>query len=150
VVKADAWHHRSDAITSMAAGIGILITLAGGPGYESADEWAALAACGVILFNGLNFTRTAIAELMDTTPKLPLMDAIRNSALAVDGTHFVEKLLVRKMGHRLYVDLHLEVHAEMTVERAHSIAHAVKDAIRNDHKQVADVLIHIEPARTRE
>ena len=149
VVKADAWHHRSDAITSAAAGIGIAIALAGGPGYESADDWAALAACGVILYNGANFSRTAIAELMDTTPELPLLDAIRRSALTVDGAHFVEKLLVRKMGHRLYVDLHLEVNPHMTVEKSHDIARAVKDAIRHDHKQVADVLVHVEPARVR-
>jgi cation diffusion facilitator family transporter len=147
LVKADAWHHRSDAMTSVAAGIGIAIALAGGPGYESADDWAALAACGVILFNGVNFSRTAIAELMDTTPDMPLVDSIRESALGVEGALLVEKLLVRRMGHRLYVDLHLEVDRHMTVEKAHGIAHAVKDAIKNEHRQVADVLVHVEPAR---
>lgn len=150
VVKADAWHHRSDALTSVAAAIGITIALIGGDGYESADDWAALAACGVILFNGVNFSRTAIAELMDTTPDLPLLDSIRNSALRVEGAEFVEKLLVRRMGHRLYVDMHLEVDRNMTVETAHAIAHAVKDSIRDDHRQVADVLVHVEPARRRD
>lgn len=146
VVKADAWHHRSDALTSAAAFVGIVIALVGGPGYESADDWAALAACGVILYNGLNFARTAIAELMDTTPDLPFLDAIRDSALRVNGAEDVEKLLVRKMGHRLYIDLHLEVDPLMTVEKAHDIAHTVKEAIIHDHRQVADVLIHVEPA----
>lgn len=149
-LKADAWHHRSDAITSVAAFIGILIALVGGEGFESADDWAALAACAVIFYNGLNFARTAIAELMDATPELPFLDAIRESALLVPGAEDVEKLLVRKMGHRLYIDLHLEVDQLMTVEKAHGIAHEVKESIMRDHKQVADVLVHVEPARTRE
>ena len=147
VVKADAWHHRSDAITSLAAGVGIIIALIGGPGYESADDWAALVACVVVLYNGQNFFRTAIAELMDTTPELPLLTGIRESALRVAGAHDVEKLLVRKTGHRLYVDLHLEVDPHMTVEKGHAIAHEVKDAIRRDRPQVADVMVHVEPDR---
>lgn len=148
VVKADAWHHRSDAITSVAAGLGIIVALIGGPGFESADDWAALVACSVILYNGQGFLRTAVSELMDATPESTLLEGIRRSAKGVNGTHDVEKLLVRKTGHRVYVDLHLEVDPHMTVERAHGIAHDVKDAIMHEHRHVADVLVHVEPART--
>lgn len=147
VVKADAWHHRSDAITSVAAGIGIIVALIGGPGFESADDWAALVACCVIFYNGQGFLRTAVSELMDATPESAMLDRIRQSAKRVDGAHDVEKLLVRKTGHRVYVDLHLEVDPQMTVERAHGIAHDVKDAIMRDHTTVADVMVHVEPAR---
>jgi len=149
-ITVDAWHHRSDAITSAAAAVGIAIALIGGKGYESADDWAALAACVVIVTNGVRFARMAVMELMDTTPRALLIDEIRATALRVDGAMYVEKLLVRKMGPRLYVDLHLEVEPTLSVLKAHGIAHAVKDAILARHAEVADVLIHVEPARTPE
>lgn len=146
-VKADAWHHRSDAITSLAAFVGISIALIGGPGFESADDWAALAACLVILYNGVNFSKTAIAELMDATPEVPFLDGIHVSASRVNGAERIEKLLIRKMGHRIYLDMHLEVDPQMTVETAHGVAHAVKEAIMREHPLVADVLVHVEPVR---
>lgn len=145
----DAWHHRSDAITSAAAAIGIAIALIGGEGYESADDWAALAACTVIVFNGIRFARTAVVELMDTMPRVPVKEEIRATAMSVEGAMDVEKMVMRKMGPRLYVDLHLEVEPTLTVRRAHQIAHDVKDAILTQHPAVADVLVHIEPGGMR-
>jgi len=144
-VSVDAWHHRSDAITSAAAAVGISIALIGGERYATADDWAALAACAVIAFNGLRFARTSILELMDTMPKTTLIEGIQKAGVAVEGARFVEKVLVRKMGVYLYVDLHLEVDPILTVQRAHAIAHAVKDAILAKWPEVADVLVHVEP-----
>lgn len=146
-VSADAWHHRSDALTSAAAAIGITVALIGGPGYEPADDWAALAACGMIAFNAARFIRTAVGELMDARPNLALVEGIPVTALAVPGAKGVEKVLVRKMGPDVYVDLHLEVDPMLSVRDAHEIAHRVKDAIRAAWPQVADVLIHVEPAK---
>ena len=83
------------------------------------------------------------------TPESALLEGIRASAVRVEGAHDVEKLLVRKTGHRLYVDLHLEVDPQMSVEKAHGIAHEVKDAIMRDYRQVANVLVHVEPAGHR-
>lgn len=148
-VHADAWHHRSDALTSVAAALGISIALAAGPAYAAADDWAALLVCGVIVFNGGRFARAAVRELMDTVPDTTILDAIQRDALQVEGARFVEKLFVRKMGMQLYVDMHLEVDPELSVRRAHDIAHRVKDAIMAQRPQVADVLIHIEPHSTR-
>ena len=145
VVVVDAWHHRSDALTSAAAAIGITIALIGGEGYEPADDWAALAACAIIMFNGLRFARSAVGELMDTTPDPELVDSIRQAPLEVQGARCVEKVLMRKMGPQLYVDLHLEVDPGMTVRKAHGIAHEVKDLIMSRWPAVADVLIHVEP-----
>ncbi|MGB2987553.1 MAG: cation diffusion facilitator family transporter [Phycisphaerae bacterium] len=144
-ITVDAWHHRSDALTSTAAAIGITIALVGGEGYESADDWAALAACLVIVINGLRFARIAVGELMDTTPDTALADEIQVIASGVEGARFVEKVLVRKAGPALYVDLHLEVDPALTVREAHGIAHAVKDAIKSRRAEVADVLVHVEP-----
>ena len=144
-VIVDAWHHRSDALTSAVAAVGITVALIGGEGYEAADDWAALAACVVIVVNGIRFTRTAVGELMDTAPDAATADQIQNLAQEVDGARFVEKLLIRKMGSSLYVDLHLEVDPTISVHDAHLIAHAVKDTIMANKPQVADVLVHVEP-----
>ncbi|NOS99977.1 MAG: cation transporter [Phycisphaerales bacterium] len=142
---ADAWHHRGDALTSAAAAVGITVALIGGPGYESADDWAALAACVIILANGTRFARTAIAELMDTRPPDDIANAISEVARRVDGARFVEKVVIRKVGPWLYADLHVEVDPELTVRRGHEIAHRVKDAVVGAFTNVADVLVHIEP-----
>ena len=144
-VRADARHHRSDAITSFAAGIGISVALVGGPGYEAADDWAAIAAACVIAWNGLKLLRPALNELMDTAPDRKIRDQIRRLAETIPGVARVEKCFVRKMGYQFYVDMHVEVDPQMTVLHSHEIAHEVKDKIRNTMPSVNDVLVHIEP-----
>lgn len=144
-VKTDAWHHRADAITSAAAFVGIAIALLGGPGWEPADDWAALLACGLIGFNGLSLLRPALHEVMDTAPPKELEESVRSVASTVPGVREVEKCRVRKMGLEFYVDMHVGVEAQITVYAGHQIAHAVKDAIREANPAVADVLVHIEP-----
>jgi cation diffusion facilitator family transporter len=148
-MRSDAWHHRSDAITSIAAAIGIGIALIGGPGYESADDIAAIVAAGIIAWNGWRLLRPAMDELMDASPNLALREEIRQIALDVSGVADVEKCLVRKMGYHYFVDMHLEVDPQMTVQRAHEVAHQVKDRIRAHLPAVYDVLVHIEPSRGR-
>jgi len=145
VVKSDAWHHRSDAITSVAAGIGITVSLVGGRGYEAADDVAAIAAAGVIAWNGWHLLRPALNELMDTAPGPEVIDQIRRMAATAPGVDRVEKCYVRKVGYQYFVDMHVEVDPQMTVLRSHEIAHDVKDKIREAIPAVSDVLVHIEP-----
>jgi cation diffusion facilitator family transporter len=145
-VKADAWHHRSDAITSLAAAIGITVSLVGGPGYEKADDIAAIAAALVIAWNGWHQLRPALNELMDRSPRHEVIDRIRRIGEATPGVDAVEKCMVRKMGYQYYVDMHVEVDPQMTVQQSHEIAHAVKDKIRAEVPRVHDVLVHIEPS----
>src|SRR5262245_38391060 len=145
-VRADAWHHRSDAITSLAAFLGISVALIGGKGFEAADDVAAAAAALVIAWNGWRRLRSALSELMDSSPSRELIDRIRKLSEAVPGVARVEKCLLRKMGHQYYVDMHVEVDPQMTVQRSHEIAHEVKDRIRAQLPRVCDVLVHIEPA----
>lgn len=64
-LKGDAWHHRSEALTSAAAAVGIAIAYVGGPGYEMADDWAALAACAIIVTNGILIFRSALHDVLD-------------------------------------------------------------------------------------
>lgn len=144
-VKTDAWHHRSDAITSSAAFVGISVALIGGAGYESADDWAALLASIVIAYNAYKLFVPAVLELMDTSPSGGLEMNVRKSAVAVEGVKYVEKCYIRKNGFEYYVDLHLTVDGDMTVRAAHQIAHDVKNAIRSANPMVADVLVHVEP-----
>ncbi len=146
-VETDAWHHRSDAITSAAAFLGITIALVGGPGYEHADNWAALAAACVIAFNGARLLRPAFNELMDRSPDRELIEQIRAVAGTIPGVDGVEKCFVRKMGYQFFVDMHLEVNPQMTVEQSHHIGHTVKNRVRAEVPSVRDVLIHIEPLK---
>jgi cation diffusion facilitator family transporter len=144
-LKGDAWHHYSDALTSAVAAIGITIALIGGQAYAAADDWAALLACGVIVFNGFRVLRDAVNELMDTAPPDTFREEIRKVAAAVPGVLEVEKCLVRKYGMGYAVDLHVVVDGRLTVEVGHKIGHKVKDALLHSPLRVLDALIHIEP-----
>ncbi len=144
-VTTDAWHHRSDAITSVAAAIGIAVALVGGKNYVAADDFAAIFAALVIGFNGLLLLRPAVSELMDKAPDRHLNEQVRRIAGTVDGVGRVEKCFVRKMGYQFYAEMHIEVDPQMTVLRSHEIAHEVKNRVREKLPRVSDVLVHIEP-----
>src|SRR5436309_8372127 len=145
-VQTDAWHHRSDALTSAAAFIGISVALIGGERWRSADDWAALFACAVIGANGIRLLRPAFYEIMDTAPRAKFVRSICQAATSVPGVGEVEKCRARNMGLDLYVDLHVGVDGNMSVHEGHEIAHRVKSAIQQSDSRVADVLVHIEPA----
>jgi cation diffusion facilitator family transporter len=145
-VQTDAWHHRSDALTSAAAFIGISIALIGGERWQSADDWAALFACAVIAANGIRLARPAFYEIMDTAPSGKIVRCIRAVASSVSGVVEVEKCYARKMGLDYYVDLHVGVDGNISVQAGHEIAHRVKSAIQQSDSRVADVLVHVEPA----
>ena len=144
-VKTDAWHHRSDAISSVGAAIGITIALLGGPRFVCADDFAAIFAAVIIGWSGWLLLRPALSELMDQAPDPKVIEEIRQLAAGVDGVARVEKCFVRKAGHLLFVEMHVEVDPEMTVRRSHEIAHDVKDKVRETMPSVRDVLVHIEP-----
>ncbi len=144
-LKADAWHHRSDAITSLMAFIGISVALYMGNGYENADDWAALFASGFILYNAYLILRPALGEVMDEHRYDDVESEIREIALQIDGVVETEKCFIRKTGMTYHVDLHIAVDAKISVKSGHDIAHRVKDGILEQLPQVADVLIHVEP-----
>jgi cation diffusion facilitator family transporter len=144
-LKADAWHHRSDAITSVAAFIGISIALILGKGYESADDWAALLASFFILYNSYMIFRPALGEIMDEHRYDDLVANIRQESLKVDGIIGTEKCFIRKAGMKYHVDLHAIVDATITVKEGHDLAHKLKDTLRSKILELGHVLIHIEP-----
>ena len=144
-VMVDAWHHRSDAMTSAAAFIGITIALIGGEGWESADDIAALFASAIIAYNAYRMLKPAINEIMDTAPPPQIENNIRKVASSIDGVVGLDKCYVRKMGFEFYVDLHVIVSGVINVRKGHEIGHIVKDAILSSNPRISDVLIHIEP-----
>jgi cation diffusion facilitator family transporter len=145
VVMADAWHHRSDAITSAAAFIGIALAIYGGPAWAAADDWAAIAAAGIIAINGGRFLRSAVNDLMDRTPEQSLLDEIDRAAQSVEGVCATEKLRVRRFGAEFLVDLHVQASPSLSLHDAHIISGKVKGAIRTAVPTVRDVLVHMEP-----
>lgn len=144
-LKAEAWHHRSDAITSVAAFAGISFALIAGPGYESADDIAALFASVIILYNAYLIFRPALGEIMDENLYEDLIARIRKIAMEMDSIITTEKCLIRKTGMSYYVDLHIIVDAELSVRKGHDIAHRLKDKLQSEIPELKDVLIHVEP-----
>jgi len=145
-LKAEAWHHRSDAITSIAAFIGISVAIFGGEGFEVADDYAALIACGFILYNCYGIFRPALGEVMDENNYEDLTLKIRQIALKVNGVEGTEKCFIRKAGMKYHVDLHATVNGTLTVKEGHTISHVLKDTLRKEITELGHVLIHIEPA----
>lgn len=144
-VQTDAWHHRSDAITSAAAAIGITVALIGGKGYEQADDWAALSVSGIIVFNAVRLLKPAINDLMDRSPNPALLKKALNIAASCPGVKMAEKHWLRKVGFNYYLDLHMQVDPSMNIVEAHRISHVVKDRIQSKCPEISGVLIHVEP-----
>ena len=144
-LKADAWHHRSDAITSIAALIGVSIALYAGKGYEAADDWAALFASGFILYNSYHIFRPALGEIMDEHKYDEQIKLIREVASKVDGILDTEKCFIRKAGMKFHVELHATVNGNISVKEGHELAHILKDTLRSEIIELGHVLIHIEP-----
>lgn len=144
-LAADAWHHRSDAITSLAALIGIGIALLGGPAWAQADDWAALFSCAIIITNGLRMLMVALAEAMDKQEPETVRLKISAIAGTVEGVTSIEKVRVRKTGLTRIADLHVRVSGELTVHEGHIISHIVKNKLQNSELHLSDVTVHIEP-----
>lgn len=144
-LRADAWHHRSDAITSVMAFLGISVALIFGEGYETADDWAALLASAFILYNAYLIFRPALGEIMDEHQYDELILEIRKKSSQVDGILGTEKCFVRKSGMKYHVDLHAIVDGKISVEKGHWVAHELKDYLRKEIPNLGHVLIHIEP-----
>ena len=144
-LRADAWHHRSDALTSAAAFVGILIALVGGKGFEAADDWAALVACGIVAWNGVRLLRSTLDDIMDAAVSPEIVAAVRELAGSVDGVVEIEKCRVRKLGLHFALDIHVVVNGDLSVRRGHAIAHEVEAKLRSSQHRINDVTVHIEP-----
>ena len=142
LLKASAWHHRSDAISSIIVFLGIAGTIAG---IHSLD---ALAALGVALFVakiGIQLGWPAINELVDTGLGKEQLQHIRRVILAVDGVRALHLLRTRRIGGRALVDVHIIVDEDISVSEGHFISEAVRTRLVHEVDVVADALVHIDP-----
>lgn len=144
-LEGDAWHHRSDAITSAAAATGISIALIGGEKWAVADDIAALAACGVILFTAIQILKRSLHDTMDGCVDPKLTEKIASLAAEVDSVHCIEKCLLRKSGIHYFAELHVQVDENLPVSSGHRIAHDVKKHLIENYPSLRDVSIHVEP-----
>jgi len=142
----DAWHHRADAITSLAAFVGIAIAVIGGPGYETADDFAALIAAIIIAFNASMLMYPALRELTDAAPDPLFAQTIREEALKVSGVLGTHKCHVRKVGVDYFVDLDVLCDPTLTIREGHEIAHDVGERLHAVFSQIRKVLVHVEPS----
>lgn len=144
-VMADAWHHRSDALTSAAAFIGITVAVWGGAGWESADDWAAMVASIIMTANGIRMMRVAVNDLMDRVPETDLVERIAQAAQTTRGVLAIEKLRVRKLGLKYSVDVHVQAEPTLSLRDAHVLSGKVKGNVRAQVPAVDEVLVHMEP-----
>jgi cation diffusion facilitator family transporter len=145
VLEAEAWHHRSDAITSAAAFVGIAIAVVMGDEYASADDWAALLASFFILYNAYMIFRPALGEMMDENLHEELIEEIRAVSKTVEGILDTEKCFIRKAGMRYHVELHAIVSSEISVKQGHDISHHLMDRLKTEFDYLGRVSVHIEP-----
>jgi cation diffusion facilitator family transporter len=145
-LKTDAWHHRADAMTSLAAFIGISIAILGGPGYECADDYAALFAALIIGTNAAFLLRPALLELIDTAPNPEIAARVREIACQVPGVLGTHKCNIRKVGFDYFVDLDVLCDPNSTIRQGHEVAHDVGERIQALLPTIRKVLVHVEPA----
>jgi cation diffusion facilitator family transporter len=147
-LKADAWHHRSDALTSICAFVGISLAVFFGDKWAQADDWATLFAAGFILYNAYRIFRPALGEIMDEHVYDDFIQQIRIEAEKIPAIVLVEKCSVRKSGMRFWVDVHIHVSGSISVHNGHELAHQYKNLLMKNHPEIEEVLVHVEPAES--
>jgi len=142
LLLANAWHQRSDAITSLVVLFGIGAVLLG---YPLADAVAAVVVALMVAKIGLNLVIQSIKELVDTSLPPETVDEIRTAIHAIDGVEGIHLLRTRQMGEDAYIDAHIVVDPRITVSEGHMIGDAVRDDLIKRFDDVMDVLVHVDP-----
>ncbi|KAK1293243.1 Metal tolerance protein C1 [Acorus calamus] len=143
LMKANAWHHRADAVSSVVALIGV-----GGSilGVKFLDPIAGVIVSGMILKAGLETGFQSVMELVDAAVPSPVLDPIKGTILKVEGVKGCHQLRGRRAGSSIYLDVHIEVDPFLSVSVAHNVGESVRRCIQNSHHEVAEVFIHIDPS----
>jgi cation diffusion facilitator family transporter len=143
-VTANAWHHRSDALSSIPVAVAVLAVLID-PGLSFLDHVAAVLVSALIIHAAWRIARPALSQLADRGATVEKVDAIRRLASSIAGVREVHALRTRYVGPDLQADLHVLVDPELTVREGHDIATAVKLRLLAEGPDVVDVLVHVEP-----
>ena len=142
MLEANAWHHRSDALSSIVVVLGISAQLLGVPHMDAA---AAIIVGILITWMGLRLGRNALNELIDTSLDRALVEEIRAAMKENSSVVGVHNLRSRSMGGLGYLDAHIEVDSDLTVSEAHYIAHRIEHQVKKRFPKIIDVQIHIDP-----
>ncbi len=142
LLMANAWHHRSDAISSVIVLIGVAVALFG---YVWADALAAVLVALMVAKIGVNLVSDSIKELVDTGLSDSLVGEIRAEIVATDGVNDIHLLRTRQMGEDALVDAHIVVNSRITVSEGHMIGDVVRDVLINRFDDVQEVLVHVDP-----
>lgn len=142
LLLANAWHHRSDAISSIIVLIGIAAMLLG---YGYADAIAAVLVSLMIAKIGVSLIMESLKELVDTAISDDELDALRQAISVIDGVINIHLLRTRRMGEDIYVDLHIQVDSYISVSEGHMIADTVRNQLLAQFENIADVLVHTDP-----
>ena len=140
--KADAWHHRSDAISSIGSFIGIGMAKLGVPVM---DPVASLIICALILKVAFEISRDAVSKMLDTACDNQFEQSLRTFVGAQDGVERIDLLHTRQFGNKIYVDLEIAVESDISLIDAHRIAERVHSAVEREFPNVKHVMIHVNP-----
>ena len=143
-VIANAWHHRSDALSSIPAAIAVIVAMIR-PDWIFVDHIGAIVVSVFILHAAWRIVKPVFAELTDTSASPLVHDQIRDAAIAVHKAESVHAIRTRQMGSAIFVDLHITVDPEITVRAGHDIASAVEKNIQDQVPDIVDVVVHLEP-----
>lgn len=142
----NAWHHRTDSVTSVITLIAVAIPFWLGERWLFLDPLVGVALGAWLIWTGISLSWPAVHDLLDRAPDRMVLNDIREHILPVSGTVAYHEFRARRIGDMLEVDLHLQVPAHLTVAAGHEIARKVRANIMAKHPEVLDVLIHVEPA----
>ncbi len=143
---ANAWHHRSDAFTSMAAAAGLAGVWIGGPSWCFLDSAMGLVLSAFVLVIAVKIMKTAASELVDKAPAAEFLATIEEIVMETDGVRSYHALRARKIGGRASMDIHIQVKPSLTVEAGHDIASKVQTNVLAAKLNVLEVIVHVEPA----
>ena len=141
-MKADAWHHRSDAISSIISLIGIYFTI---KGYIYMDLIASIIISLIIVKISVEIFIESINKMLDTACSKEIIDNIKTVVLKVEGVTGIDLLKTRQFGNKIYVDLEINADKNITFEESHNITHNVHDIVEKEIKNVKHIMIHINP-----
>ena len=141
-LMADAWHHRSDALSSIGAFIGIIFARMG---YVMMDSIACLVICVFIVKAAYDIFKDAVDKMVDKSCSIEVEDEIRAIVLAEDGVRGIDSLSTRLFGNKMYVDLEIRADGEKTLNETHEIAEAVHDSIEARFEKVKHIMVHVNP-----
>ncbi|MCK4632252.1 MAG: cation transporter [candidate division Zixibacteria bacterium] len=144
VLIGNAWHHRTDAISSVAVLIGVGVAHIN-PDWAMADSYAAVVVTFFIMRVGVSLVWAALRELSDTAPDEIVLQQLINCVRKVDGIRQVHDLRARYSGSQIFVELHIVVDPDQTVREGHDIAKTAKRALLEDFPDVTRVIIHVDP-----